>query len=134
MKGSRPLLTIRAESRDGITMLSLGGELDLSSASILHEHLRTVSGDGVSAIVLDLRELSFVDSTGLQAFLRARSDAEENGHQLLMVGATPRVRRLFELTKTDHLLDGREAVGVLETFMRETRRAADLDPEADGRG
>jgi anti-anti-sigma factor len=133
MKGSRPLLTIREESRDGIAMLSLGGELDLSTASILHEHLRTVDGDG-SAIVLDLRALSFVDSTGLQAFLRARSDAEENGHQLLLIGATPRIRRVFELTKMDHLLDGREAVGVLETFMRETRRAPELDPEADGRG
>ena len=129
MKGSE-LLTIRAESRNGITLVVLGGELDLATGPTLLEHLGVLGQDGSSTILLDLRELTFVDSSGLQAFIRARSDAEANGHRVLLIGATARVRHLFDLTNTLDMLDESDAVGVLDRFTRSTgdgdRR---LDPE-----
>ena len=119
MRGSE-LLTIRAESRNGITIVVLGGELDLSTASMLREHLVTLGQDGSSTIILDLRELKFVDSSGLHAFIGARSDAEANGHRVLLIGAEARVRRLFEITNTLDMLDESDAVGVLDRFTRST--------------
>jgi anti-sigma B factor antagonist len=129
MKGSE-LLTIRAESRNGVTIVTLGGELDLATASTLLENLFTLGQDGSSTIMLDLRELTFLDSSGLQAFIRARSDAEANGHRVLLIGAEARVRRLFEVTNTLDMLDDGDAVGVLDRFTG-SRGDGDrrLDPE-----
>jgi anti-anti-sigma factor len=69
---------------------------------------------GLTAIVIDLRDLTFMDTTGLRAFLAARNRAEENGRGLLLVGAKEPVRRIFEITGQDHVLDNEDAVSVLD--------------------
>jgi anti-anti-sigma regulatory factor len=48
-----------------------------------------------------------MDSTGLMAFLRARNRAELNGHELILSDVSPIARRVFEITKTEFLLEGR---------------------------
>ena len=71
---------------------------------------------GVSAIMLDLRELTFIDSTGLHALVRAKERARTHGQQLILVGARPSARRLFELTCTEYLLDDQDVIGVIKQF------------------
>jgi anti-anti-sigma factor len=61
---------IQDDRRNGVARLALRGELDLATAPKLEGHLEQVEQDGVRAVVLDLRDLTFVDSTGLHAFLR----------------------------------------------------------------
>jgi len=100
-----PPFGTRVEERDGIAVMALSGELDMASAPILREDLAEVEASGVPAIMLDLREVTFIDSTGLHEFLQARSRAQDNGHRLLMTGASPAAQRLFELTGTRFLLD-----------------------------
>jgi anti-anti-sigma factor len=102
--------------RNGVARVAVTGELDISTVPALEQHLGSYQADGVGAIVLDLRDLSFVDSSGLHAFLRARHVAEENGHKLLLVGAPPSARRVFELTELDFLLDEPEAFTLLDRF------------------
>jgi anti-anti-sigma factor len=136
MEGSGLPLTVHVETRNGVAWLALEGELDISTAPILREHVAgLVDGDGLSAIMLDLRNLSFADSTGLHEFLEARNYAESNGHRLLLVGASRPVRRLFELTSTEHLLDEREAVSVLDRFTGQNgRRPREPASEETSRG
>lgn len=110
------LLDTQTDVRNGVARIAVTGELDISTVPVLEQHLGSYQADGVGAIVLDLRDLSFVDSTGLQAFLRARNVAEENGHELLLVGAAPTARRVFELTELDLLLDEPEAFILLDRF------------------
>jgi anti-anti-sigma factor len=82
--------------------------------------------NGVSAIMLDLRELTFIDSVALHSLVRARQRAKANGQRLILVGARPTARRLFELTCTEYLLDDRETAGVLNRFVgSETREAGE---------
>ena len=73
--------------------------------------------------MLDLRDLTFLDCSGLHACLTARKHAEAN--QLILVGASARTRRLFEPTGTEFLLDDREAAGLLARFTGEVTRRAD---------
>ena len=120
--GSPPEFTAEVESRNGVVHIALGGELDMVSVPILAEHLARYESDGIAAIVLDLRNLTFLDSSGLHAFLRARKHAEANGHRLVLIGATQRTRRVFELTGTQFLMDGHEAVGALDQFTAGTNR------------
>lgn len=102
------------DARDGVARVALMGELDMSTTPALEDCLGRCRGDGVSAIILDLRDLSFMDSSGLHAFLRARNDAEEDGHRLHLTGASGAVRKVFELTETQFLLDEPEGIGLLD--------------------
>jgi anti-sigma B factor antagonist len=104
--GFVPSFDARAESRNGIARIALAGELDVATVGVLNERMAAFEDDGVSAIMLDLRELTFIDSSGLLAFLQARTRAKANGHRFLLVGASPAARRLFALTRTETILLG----------------------------
>ena len=58
-------------------------------------------------VVLDLRNLSFMDSTGLRLIVVAERRARESGHRLVIVEGPPWVQRLFEVTGLDTWLDVR---------------------------
>ena len=109
------VFTASVEAGDGATTkIALSGELDLETVPILEEYLVRVESDGARAIVVDLQELTFIGTVGLRAFLAARARAEANGRQLLLVGANPPVRRVFELTGKESLLDGENVASVLQ--------------------
>lgn len=122
--GSEPQFSATINSRNGVASIALCGELDIATVSELEGHLAPFESDGVSAIMLDMRELTFIDSVALSSIVRARQRAESNGQRLILVGARPTARRLFELTSTEYLLDDEETVGVLTRFVgSETREA-----------
>jgi anti-anti-sigma factor len=103
--GFQPSFGVRSQERDGVATISLSGELDMATVAILRENLAPFEGNGVSTIILDLRDLTFINSTGLHALLEARSRAVSFGDRLLLSGASPAARRLMELTGTLLLLD-----------------------------
>lgn len=125
---SRPF-DVGVESRNGVARLALSGELDMLSAPRLSEWIEWAENDGAATIMLDLRDVSFIDSSGLRAFIQAHDRASSNGHQLLLVGATEAARRLFEMTGTEHMLDVPEAVTTVEQFVRPKR---DRSPSHEG--
>ncbi len=106
--------TARIEPDRSATTIALSGELDMASAPILEEQLARAESDGATAILIDLRELTFINSTGLHVFLAARNRAETNGRQLLLIRAIAPVRRMFELTGQSFLLDDEEVASVLQ--------------------
>jgi anti-sigma B factor antagonist len=109
--GSTPGFQARAEVGSGVAVIALSGELDMDSTPALEQVLEQFERDGTSKVVLDLHELTFMDSTGLHSFLQAWKRASLNGHQLVLTGATPFLRRLFEITKTEFLLDDQRVGG-----------------------
>jgi len=122
--GSEQQFTAQVNSRNGVASIALRGELDLATISDFEGYLAPVENDGVSAIMLDLRELTFIDSVALHSLIRARERATMNGKRLILVGARPSARRLFELTCTEYLLDDQDAVGVLSRFVGSMTREA----------
>jgi stage II sporulation protein AA (anti-sigma F factor antagonist) len=129
--GRPPSLLIQAESRNGIVRFALAGELDMSTVSELTSALDAVDVDRLSAIVLDLRDLKFIDSTGLHALVKAWTFAQSNGHQLLLVGVQHSAKRLFEISGTEFLMDGQDPVGLLDQFTREPMSRVDIELPAD---
>jgi anti-anti-sigma factor len=130
--GSGAPFTAQVKSHNGVARIALSGELDLASAPILTEHLTRFEQDGVTVIMLDLQDLTFIDVSGIHAFLQARDRANSNGHRLLLVGAPPSARRLFDLTGTASLLDEQTTV-VLDRLSGTRRRAsAASDDDPDG--
>ena len=116
---ARESLRVVADGRNGITRLALSGELDMATVDVLTNALLNSERDGASAIMLDLRDLTFMDSTGLHAFLRARARSQGNGHSLLFVGASRPVRTVFEIAGVESVLDEHEAVSTLGQFTQD---------------
>lgn len=115
--GSEPQFSVQVHSRNGVASIAPRGDLDMATVPDLEGHLAPFESDGVSAIVLDMRALTFMDTKALHSLVRARERAKTNGQRLILVGARPSARRLFELTCTEYLLDDQGTAGVLNRFV-----------------
>ena len=120
----------RIEARNGVTSVALSGELDMATVPDLNDQFAALEQGGTKAIVLDIRDLTFIDSSGLHAIVRAHRRSEENGHRLLFVGANPLARRLCEITGTEFLLDGKGTAEVLGRFTGDGPPLEEHDGEA----
>ena len=85
--------------------LAFIGELDLASAKRVEEELERVERAGPERIVLDLRGLSFMDSTGLRLITSADTRAREQGRRVTIVQGPAAVKRVFTITRLDERLD-----------------------------
>lgn len=79
--------------------LALTGELDLSTVEQLEQAIADGLDGGGRLVVMDLRKLVFLDSTGLRLMLRLDAGLKEEGGRLVLVRGPRRVHRVFELTR-----------------------------------
>lgn len=86
------------ETAHGQVRLIPRGEIDLASVDELDAQLRELRETGFDHLVLDLRQVTFMDSTGLRLILSWDDVARENGIDFSVVPGTPGVQRLFEIT------------------------------------
>ena len=126
--GPSSLFSTRLESRHDVVRVSLHGELDLASAPILERDIASVESNGAKVVMLDLRELRFIDSTGLSTLLDAKRRADTNGHRLVVIGAPPAAQRLFEITGTQNLMTDAGAVEFIGMFTDGPDPEARRDP------
>ena len=86
-------------------MVALSGELDVATADSVEQALIDVEEDGPERMVLDLRELRFIDSTGLSLLINADRRARKAGRQVTIVTGTGPPRRILETVGLDTRLD-----------------------------
>lgn len=89
------------EPREGGVTVSLVGELDLAAADGLDRELKRIEGTSPGEIVIDLRRLRFLDSTGLRILTAANRRAQDAGVALRVVRGPDTVQRVFEITGLD---------------------------------
>ncbi len=98
-----PLETRSATDGRNVT-LALRGELDISTLAALEQELRRLERNA-ARLVLDLRELQFIDSTGLRLVIDADRRARRDGRRLVIVCSPGPVQRVFAVTLLDRRLD-----------------------------
>lgn len=86
------------------TTIALRGELDLATVKRFAAVCDSIDYASVTRVVLDLRELVFIDATGLRAVLRLHALCLEQSRELLVRPGSRGVQRVFELTNTHRLL------------------------------
>lgn len=79
-------------------MVSVSGELDLASGPELETELDRLGGPETRLVVIDLRELDFMDSTGLSIIVRAHQRMAGEGCEMGLVKGSQQVQRLLDLT------------------------------------
>jgi anti-sigma B factor antagonist len=82
-------------------LVALRGELDVSTTPKVEHALLQLEGEGASVIIIDLRGLTFLDSSGLRLILEADARARREDRRLLVVPGPPEVQRVFRVTLTD---------------------------------
>ena len=92
------MLELKTEERDGVPIISLTGELDFSRVDMLEKELAGAEEGRPALLVLDLRELSFIDSGGVRGIVHAHQRAADEGRQLAVIKGNDRVHRVFEWT------------------------------------
>ena len=94
-------------TRDGmVAIVSPTGELDLSGATVLEAELERLGEDPeLAAVVLDMRGLEFLDSSGLRLVVLADMRAREAGRRFALVRGDETVHRVFEITRMSDRLD-----------------------------
>lgn len=93
---------------DGVVVLAVAGEVDLHVAPSLRERLRSGVDDAERAVVLDLSQVTFLDSMALSVIVAAGKRARGRGLELRLAVPRPEIRRVFEITLLDRIfpLDG----------------------------
>jgi anti-anti-sigma factor len=100
----RPEFEVTVSTEDGVRVVAVSGELDLDTIQELNDAL--AAGDGLRATtVIDLRGLTFIDSSGVSGVLTAARRARDAGGRLVCVPGPASIRRVFELTGVDTVVE-----------------------------
>ena len=97
-------LTLRSEREGVVHTICPSGELDVATADDVQAELERVEATDASSIVLDLSDLTFMDSTGVRLLVNAEVRSRADSNRLTLLRGRPAVQRVLELTSVDVLL------------------------------
>lgn len=96
------MLTVRTEAKDSGCTIVLAGELDMANASTLEAELERAEGDGAAPITIDMRELEFIDSTGIAVLVAAHRRLNGGSERIRLIRSRASgVRRVMDVTGLD---------------------------------
>ena len=106
----RPEFEVTVSTDDGVRVVAVSGELDLDTMGELKEVLAADNGLLVTTVV-DLRGLTFIDSSGVSGLMAAARRARDAGARLVCVPGPPQIRRVFEMTGIDTVIEWVDSPG-----------------------
>jgi anti-sigma B factor antagonist len=116
-----PHFEMSSETRDETThVIHVKGEIHVSTAPEFAARLDDAMVQDATAVVLDLIEVEFIDSTGLTVLLNGLRSVTLRGGRLALAVSNPTVLRLFEITRLDATFDIQPTV---EDALRRVREA-----------
>ena len=98
-------LQLKTDQDGDVIAVSATGELDIATAGLLDEELLRVHELSPRLLVLDLRGLTFLDSTGIRTILAADARAQKDEAELKIVRGPEEVDKVFRLTGIGDRLD-----------------------------
>jgi anti-sigma B factor antagonist len=101
--GEEPFRVL-VDFEDRAALVQLSGELDMSTCGGIYATLARLAGEDPDRLVIDLRGVTFMDSTGLRALLDAHGWAARRGWQFALVRGPHQVQRVFEIVALDGVL------------------------------
>lgn len=103
-------LTARHFIRDGVRIVALSGELEHSARDFAEEALKPPADDTPPRTVADLTDLTFMDSSGINALIVAHRAAVDAQGRLRVAGMRPSMLRVIQIVGVDALIPCRPTV------------------------
>ena len=102
-------LTIASREVDGVTVLDLSGRITLGEGSVqLRDAIRDLIGKGQKSILLNLGEVTYIDSSGIGELVSAFTTVRNQGGELKLLNLTKKVHDLLQITKLYTVFDVKE--------------------------
>ena len=101
---SIPSFGIEVVRNGGSTRIAPTGELDIATTPALEHAIAEATGEPGATLVLDLRELTFMDSTGLRTLAQTNARAEPGGFSLAIIRGPRQIERVLEISGLGALL------------------------------
>jgi anti-sigma B factor antagonist len=99
------LLRTKVHEKEGAVLIGLFGELDISEAESVDEILAAAEAKQPQLLVLDLRGLEFLDSSGIRLVVEADLRAQREERRLVIVRGPEPVHRVFTIALLDRRLE-----------------------------
>jgi len=97
--GSSPVQGVRWKDR--VAIVDVVGDIDLNKSLDFQKSLLEVLEQRPQQIIVNLSEVPYMDSSGVASLVKLLSRTRKSGSQLCLVGLSPRVKSLFEITRLD---------------------------------
>lgn len=101
---SIPSFDIQVVRNGASTRLAPVGELDIATTPALERAITEATREAGTALVLDLRELTFMDSSGLRTLAQTNARAESNGFTLSIWRGPPQIDRVLQISGLEAML------------------------------
>jgi anti-anti-sigma factor len=89
--------------QNAFRVVPLAGRIDASAAPAVNRSVREAMAEGNNRIIVDLREVTFLSSSGLRALLLLARELRREGGDLLLCSLQPQVAEVFHLTGFDQI-------------------------------
>lgn len=115
-------MTMKASTRqvDGVTIVDLSGRITLGEGSVvLRDTIRDVVGNGNKKILLNLGDVSYIDSSGIGELVSAFTSVRNQGGELKLLNLTKKVHDLLQITKLYTVFDIKDdEAGAINSFAK----------------
>lgn len=99
-------MTIKEEIRDNVALLFLKGNMMGGPESMaVHEKVKSLIGDKMTKVVIDLSKVKWMNSSGLGALMASMTSLKNADGELKISGATEKIKNLFMITKLLTIFD-----------------------------
>lgn len=98
-------MDFKSHSDGNITVLAIAGRVDSYTVPQLREQLRLAASKKQPNLIVDLADVSFLDSSGLAALVYGMKHCRENGGDMCLCSPQQSVRMILELTRLDQAID-----------------------------
>ncbi|HXY51090.1 MAG TPA: STAS domain-containing protein [Terriglobales bacterium] len=112
-------MTSSTRQVDGVTIVDLSGRITLGDGSnILRDTVRDLLSKGNKKMVLNLKDVNYVDSSGIGELVKAHTTSKEHGGELKLLNVPKRIHDLLQITKLHTLFDMKDDEAVAVTAFR----------------
>ena len=94
-------MKINEKRQDGVWIVEVSGEVDFHSSPDLREKLGKVADSQAEKVVINLKNVSYIDSSGLATFVEALQKIKRYKGKFVLAELAPAVRSVFEIAKLD---------------------------------
>ena len=100
-----PILEVHVETHHGLAKIALDGELDLASVDAFASALAQLEAERPDVLEIDLRRVTFMDSTGIAQLFAANRRAREQGRRVVILKGAGPIDRVLDLAKIEDAID-----------------------------
>jgi len=113
-------MKIKEKIEDQVAVLTLTGKMmGGPETTALHDHIRSLMGDNISKVVIDLGGVKWINSSGLGVLMAAMTTLKNAGGQMKLANVTEKVESLLMITQLMRIFETFESVDRAVSSMKE---------------